>query len=201
MIARPDQRGLFEVASGQLGYFTARQAAEQGFGTDDTAYHARQGRFIRELPGVYRLREYPDSPHGYVMAAWLAAGKDRSVVSHESALDLLDLSTVIPDAVHITVPRSRRNLPQLRGVRIHTTTRPIGRQDTVVREGIRVTSPVRTILDSAETYVGPDQIEMAVWQALRRGTALPEEFREAASWRSKRVAAVIDRALAGATGA
>jgi len=196
MPAKPDQSYLFEVASGQLGYFTAQQAAEHGFGTDDIAYHARQGRFIRELPGVYRLRAYPESPHGHIMAAWLAVGKERSVVSHDTALDLLDLGTVIPNAIHITVPRSRRNLPRLPGVRIHTTTRSIERAETLVREGIRITGPVRSILDAAETNLGPEQIEMAVQQALRRGLALPEEFREATSRRSKRVAALIDRSLA-----
>jgi len=45
-------------------------------------------------------------------------------VSHESALDLLGLSDIIPDAVHRTVSRSRRNLPDLPGVTIHTTGRP-----------------------------------------------------------------------------
>jgi hypothetical protein len=62
------------------------------------------------------------------MAAWLAVGKDHSVVSHESALNLLVLSTAIPNALDNTVPRSRRILPGLLTVRIHSTTRPIDRQ-------------------------------------------------------------------------
>jgi hypothetical protein len=40
----------------------------------------------------------------------LAVGKDAAGVSHETALDLLDLSDVIPDTVHLTVPRTRRGL-------------------------------------------------------------------------------------------
>jgi hypothetical protein len=117
------------------------------------------------------------------------------VVSHDTGLDLLELGTVIPNAVHITVPRTRRNLPKLPGVRIYTTTRPIERHDTVVRAGIRITGPVRSILDAAEANLGPEQIEMAVRRALQRGLALPKEFRDAASRPSRRVAALVDRAL------
>ena len=71
---------------------------------------------------LHRFREYPSYPREHVLAAWLAAGKDIAVVSHESALDLLDLSDVIPDAVH-PPPRSRHNLPSVPGVRINTTNR------------------------------------------------------------------------------
>ncbi|MGI8824767.1 MAG: hypothetical protein ACR2JC_03825 [Chloroflexota bacterium] len=34
---------------------------------------------------------YPSSRYGDGAAAWLAVGKEKSVVSHESTLDLLDL--------------------------------------------------------------------------------------------------------------
>jgi len=83
------------------------------------------------------------------VAAWLAVGKETAVVSHESALALLDLSDVIPKAVHLTVPRSRRHLPTIPGVKVHTTTRPLGAGDVVERDGVRVTSAARTILDAA----------------------------------------------------
>lgn len=75
--------------------------------------------------GPCRYREYPSSPREDVLAAWLAVGKTVAVVSHDSALDLLGLSDVIPDAVHLTVPRRRRHLPALPGVKIHTTVRPL----------------------------------------------------------------------------
>jgi hypothetical protein len=115
------------------------------------------------------------------MAAWLAVGKDVAVVSHESALDLHELSDVIPNAVHLTVPRSMRNLPKLPGVKIHTTTRAFEAGDVVRREGMRVTSIERTIVDSADWGTGPEQIEMAVRQALRRGKGTTPRRLEAAS--------------------
>ncbi len=193
--ARPDRLRLFETASEQGGYFTAEQARACGFSWALLSHHVKRGRFIRVRRGLYRLREYPSSPREEVLAAWLAVGKDVAVVSHDSALDLLDLSDVIPDAVHLTVPRSRRDAPAIPGVRIHTTVRALGPHDLTYREGMVVTSATRTILDAAEAGTAPDQIEMALAQAVERGLASPDELRQGAAERGRRVAALIDGAL------
>src|SRR3990172_6453043 len=148
--ARPDRLRLFEIASEQGGYFTAQQARACGYSFALLSHHVKGGRFIRVRRGLYRLREYPSSPREDVLAAWLVVGKDVAVVSHESALDLLDLSDMIPDAAHLTVPRSRRNLPSLPGVKIHTTVRPLQPSDLTYRDGMVITSATRTILDAAK---------------------------------------------------
>lgn len=192
-----DQACLFEAASEQHGYFTTAQARRCGFSWDALRYHAGAGRFIRIRRGLYRLRDYPFSPEDDVMAAWLAVGKDVAVVSHETALDLLDLSDVIPNAIHLTIPRSRRYHSGIPGVKIHTTTRPLGPGDVITREDIRLTSAARTILDAAETGTGPEQIEMAVHQAIRRGLAVPDALRAGASERGGRVCRLIATSLQG----
>ncbi len=92
------------------------------------------------------------------IAAWLAAGPDTAAVSHESALELLDLSDVVPSSVHIAVPRSRRGYGPPPGVTLHTTTRALGPSDVTVRNGMRVTAPTRSIVDAAEAGVAPEQI-------------------------------------------
>jgi len=166
------------------GTTPARQAAGAGFQSEALRYHAASGRFLRVRRGLYRLRDYPSSPYDEIAAAWLAVGKEKSVISHETALDLLDLSTVIPNAIHITVPRSRRGLPATPGVRIHTSARPFGRSDVITRHGLRLTSPTRTILDAAEAGTGPEQIEMAIEQTVERGLVLPTELRERTSERA-----------------
>jgi predicted transcriptional regulator of viral defense system len=120
----------------------------------------------------------------------IALGAD-TVVSHESALDLLNLSDVIPDAVHVTVPRRRRYVPRLPRVRVHTTTLPLDRGDIVVREGLRVTSPIRTILDAAEVGVGPEQVEAAVRDAEQRGLLTLRQLIRAADSRPARVRRLI----------
>jgi len=192
---KPDDALLFEVASEQQGYFTAAQANASGFGWSLLSYFAKAGRFIRIHRGLYRLRDYPSSPREEVMAAWLAAGKETAVVSHESALDLLGLSDSIPNAIHLTVPRSRSNAVALPGVRMHTTTHPVGPGETMIREGIRITAPLRTILDAAQSGTQPDQIEQAVSEAIARGLILPQHLSAAANERGGRVADLIARSL------
>ena len=58
-----------------------------------------------------------------------------------------------------------------------------------------LTSATRTILDAAEAGTAPDQIELAVVQAVERGMAAPDQLRRDAAARSRRVAALVGRAL------
>jgi predicted transcriptional regulator of viral defense system len=194
---KPDHECLFRTASQQGGYFTARDARACGFSRASVSYHARRGRFIRVRQGLYRLREYPESTREDVIAAWLAAGRDDAVVSHESALDLLGLSDVVPESVHLTLPRTMRYRPAMPGVTVHTTTKPLGAGDVVTRDGIRVTSVVRSILDSAEAGTAPEQVVAAIREALDRGMATRAQFSRAARSRSKRVQRLVQEAIAG----
>jgi len=186
---------LFGVASGQQGYFTAAQARECGYGTDLLTYHTRTGRFIREQRGIYRLRDFPSSNRGWVVAAWLAAGKEDAVVSHESALDLLDLSDVTPNFTHITVPRSKRYLRPLPGVKIHTTSRPFRSTELINLDGLRVTSATRTILDAAEGTTQLEQVQMAAVEAVQRGMTTKGMLLKGAEARSEWIRDLIDDAF------
>lgn len=192
---RPDHQCLFEVASEQAGYFTTAQANACGYSSSLRAYHVKQGRWVRIRRGLYRLSEYPSSDHEEVIAAWLWAGKDVAVVSHESALDVLDVSDVIPSTIHITVPRSRRYRPAPAGITLHTTTRSFEPAEVTTRGAVRVTSAVRTILDCAETGTAPEQIISAVRQAVDRGLATRRQFEARAASRGGRVERLVQRAL------
>lgn len=195
MRLKPDSRCLFETASTQRGYFTTVQARHCGFTTDLLTYHTKRGRFRRVYRAVYRLRDYPTWEREEVVAAWLAIGRDQAVVSHESALDLFELSDVVPNAIHVTVRRSQRYLSPPRGVQLHTVTPPPDCTDVVEWEGIRVTSVARSITDAAESGVGPEQVEKAVRQAVRRGLVTSEQLVEAARGRQRRVRDLIGSAL------
>lgn len=126
------------------------------------------------------------------MACCWQAGR---LVSHESAVDLLDLSNVIPHAVHLTVPRAKRYRSGPPGVVIHTTVQPLQPSDVVIRRGIRVTSPLRTILDAASAGTAPEQVELAIDQALRRGLFDSGQLLAAAATRNGRVQRLVHGAL------
>ena len=197
---RPDHASLFLIASTQHGYFTAEEAAACGISPALLQHHLRAGRYRRIAWGLYRFRDFPDSAGDDLCAAWLAAGRDHAVVSHMSALALLDLSDVIPAGYHLTVPRARRNVRSLPGTVLHTTTRPFDAADLTERAGMRVTAPMRTILDASAYGVGPEQIALAIEQAARRAQLDPLALNTAASSYSRRVAALIREATVMAIG-
>lgn len=197
----PDHQGLFRLASEQSGYFTSAQARDCGFSWALLSYHSKAGRFIRMTRGLYRLREYPTSPREEVVVSWLASGSDVTVVSHESALEILGLSEVVPQVVHLTAPRAKRYALALPGVAVHTTTRPFGVADVVVRDGIKVSAPVRAIVDAADAGTAPDQIKAAVSQAIERGVATEAQLLEAANARGGRVQRLVLQAVEEARGA
>jgi predicted transcriptional regulator of viral defense system len=191
----PDRSRLFEIASEQGGYFTTEQASTCGYSRALLSHHTKNGTFMRIRRGLYRFRQYPSSSREDVLAAWMAIGKDSSMVSHESALDILGLSDIIPDVVHLTVPRSRRNLPSLPGVKIHTTNKLLQKEDIVTRDGMTITSAKRSILDAAEAGAAPEQIEKAVAQAIDRGLVTPKSLQEEADKRGRRLSKLIADAI------
>jgi predicted transcriptional regulator of viral defense system len=195
-VTRPDHERLFATATEQAGYFTTAQARDSGFSSPLITHHAQSGRFVRVARGLYRLRDYPSSPREELLAAWLRLAPS-AVVSHESALELLGLSDIIPNLIHLSVPRSRRKLSRRAGVALHTTTRPFGGSDTLFRDGMRLTGPARTIVDVAEAGVAPEQVVRATAQAIDRGLTTPRRLREAARGRGRRVEQLVEVALAG----
>jgi len=150
-------------------------------------HHARPGgRYERIRRGLFRLRHFPSSPFEHVMATWLPLRGAGAVVSHESALELLDLSDVIPDAVHLTLPRSERGQRRRDGVQLHfPSSHPAGNEVRQVH-GLPVTSPERTIVDALKGGTQPEQIEMAIRQALEREMTTPRRLRAAATSSSGR---------------
>src|SRR5271165_6147434 len=116
-----------------------------------------------------RLREYPSSPREDLVAAWLATGREVTVVSHDSALKILGSGFPKRGRSSLTFSRARRyRCASPRGA-IHMTTRRLGKSEIVVRDGIRVTAPALSIIDVAEARTAPEQIVAAVGQALDRG--------------------------------
>jgi predicted transcriptional regulator of viral defense system len=195
MSDRIDHDGLYRIAESQAGYFTAEQALEAGMDRSTLLHHARpRGRYERVRRGLYRLRHFPSTPHEHVVAAWLDL-PSQAVVSHESALELHELSDVIPNAVHITLPRAKRGQRPRPGVRFHTLEHPPGPSEMRRVAGVLVTDPDRTIVDSLEAGTQLEQIELAVRQALERRLTTARRLRMAAANRPARVHTSIDRLL------
>ncbi len=180
---RPDLRALEAEAYDQNGYFTATQARAHSVSPELLKHYQRTGRFDRIRRGLYRLHGYPSAEHDDMREKWLAVGRDKAVLSHESALALLELSDVIPDAVHLLVPRRYRGLRRPPGVVLHTHADDDS-VSIVWRDGLPVTAPARTLVDVADE-IQPDQAAMAIRQALQRGLLTSRQLQQEASRRHK----------------
>jgi predicted transcriptional regulator of viral defense system len=179
----PDIRGLEAEAYEQNGYFSVRQARSHGVSSQLLNHHVRSGRFAPVRRGLYRIQGFPSVAHDDMRESWMAVGPEKAVLSHESALELLDLSDNIADSTHLLVPRRHRGLRRPAGVALHT--RPDGEDVPVVwREGMPLTAPARTIIDTLGR-LQPEQAEMAVRQALGRGLVTKRRLRAEAERRRK----------------
>jgi predicted transcriptional regulator of viral defense system len=191
---RPDIRGLETDAYEQHGYFTSTQARAHRVSSQLLNHHVRRGRYQPVRRGLYRVCGFPRSEHDEMREKWLAVGAEKAMLSHQSALALLELSDAIPDAVHLLVPRRQRGLRRPAGVVLHT--RPDDANvPTVWREGLPLTAPARTLVDTVGE-LQPEQAALAVRQALRRGLLTDYQLTEEAARRGK--ARAVEAALAAA---
>jgi len=187
----PDVLGLETEAYQQGGYFNAFQARTHGVSRQLLDHHVGRGRFERVRRGLYRIQGFPTAEHDDIREAWMAIGGADVLLSHDSALALLDLSDNIPDDVHLLVPRRRRGLRRPPGVIVHT--RPDSEEVAAVwRDGLPLTAPARTLLDVADR-LQPEQLSMAVKQGLRRGLLTADQLKKEAERRHKQnaIAAVL----------
>ncbi|HTY48166.1 MAG TPA: type IV toxin-antitoxin system AbiEi family antitoxin domain-containing protein [Steroidobacteraceae bacterium] len=163
---------LYDLAEGQLGYFTAAQAREAGLHPVRLVQLQRHGDIERLSRGVYRLTRYPASPLGQYMEAALWPQVRRSgalgTVSHESALAMYGLSDISPAKVHITLPhelRIRRAIPK--HLLLHYA--DLKPQDVKHLEGVPVTTAARTIRDVHASHLGPALVGQAIADGRRTG--------------------------------
>lgn len=166
---------LYPVAEAQLGYFTTHQAEEIGVDRRYLTHHLRSGNLERVERGIYRLRHYPSHAFEDVMTATLWVGEG-SAASHDTALAIYGLADAMPPVIHITVDRRFRG--DRPGVVVHKARLP--EKDMAIREGIPVTTPLRTLADVA---MDRSVAEAAASEALDRGLVREAQLRDLAASR------------------
>jgi predicted transcriptional regulator of viral defense system len=159
------RRRLFEFAAAQGGYFTAAQAREAGYPKQLQHYHARRGNWIREDRGIYRIWEWPGSSYDDLIR-WTLWSRGTAVVSHQSAMAVHDISDLMPRKIYMTVPPGFRKRPPAGIVVYRGRLLP---HEVELREGFRVTAPLRTLMDAARAAVDPEQLARGIYDAIRKG--------------------------------
>ncbi len=164
---------LFEIAEKQQGYFTTKQAKSAGYKDNTHPYHLKRGDWTRVHRGIYRLAKFPQTerPDLMIWSLWSSnrAGIIEGVYSHQTALSVHQISDVMPDKLHMTVPPSfRRNSSIPPMLVLHKKKLPKKVIDST--DGYLVTNPYQTVLDVIEeSAISHDLILQATQAALQKG--------------------------------
>ncbi len=178
---------LASIVEEQGGYFTARQALQAGYSYRDQHYHKTIGNWVQVKRAIYRLKNYPYPQRDDLVVLTLLShdrtGEPQAVVSHESALAIHQLSDANPSRIHLTVPPGfRKHMPS--GIVLYKAL--LSGKEWAQREGYRVTTPLRTLLDVAESPSGWTYVPDAVYDALYKGLVRAPQILEANTSREAR---------------
>ncbi len=157
-----DDRAIVGLAAGQRGVVTRSQLAAAGLSRSGVAHRVARGRLHPVFRGVFLVGHPVPPPLARETAALLAAGPG-AVLSHRTAAQLHDLLLRPGPTVHVLLVARRSPRPQ-RGVRIHHTAALNPAKDLRSVQGLRVTAPLRTLLDLA-TEATPTELARAVQEA------------------------------------
>ena len=134
-----------EVASRQHGVISRGQALDSGMSRHSIERLLKAGSWIRVLPAVYRLAGAPETWFQRLIAALLWAGEE-AALSHSTSAALLELDGFHRETIEVSIIKGLRS-PEPWLV-VHRV-KAFGVADVTEVDGIRVTSPARTVVDLA----------------------------------------------------
>jgi very-short-patch-repair endonuclease len=138
------EREVVRIAERQHGMVTTPQLLDTGLSEGAIRRRVVAGWLTRRHTGVYQLGVF-GGPFGIEWAALLACGP-KAVISHLTAAGLWRL---IEHAIGIDVTVPGAGSRERDGIRFHRAS--LTADDIVTRDGLRVTTPARTLLDLASS--------------------------------------------------
>lgn len=169
---RPKSRNeLYEIASGQGGYFTAQQANAVGYYNRLQHFHRKRGNWLAIDRGIFRLRNFPNNDWEDYIHWFLWSrnkrGDPQAAISHHTAAAFHEMGDFMPSKIHLTVPAGfrRRKTPGI--LILHKEAlRP---EDIQLVGGFKITNPFRTLQDLKKVHAEPDHLQRAIEDAARCG--------------------------------
>jgi hypothetical protein len=138
--------GWEDVAAEQSGLITREQATNSGLTAKQIERLVISGKWERCHPSVYRRTDVPVAWPSTLQAALLWAGDD-AVISHESAAAFWGCTEMNTSVVHLAGTRA---LSAPRGIQ-YTRVSKLEDWDKTFCEGLPITPPARTLLDTSGT--------------------------------------------------
>jgi very-short-patch-repair endonuclease len=162
---------VWRLVREQGGVVSRRQLRELDY-SEKAIEHRRASGRLHPTPwrGVYSVGRPELTRRGLFVAAVLACGKD-AVLIDASAADLWHVRAQRGGPIEVSA-RTAHDLPGIRTRRRH-----LRAADITTHQGVRVTTPVRTLVDLAACLT-PLQIERCVNEADKLELIDPESLRE-----------------------
>ena len=153
-------RNCRELAARQCGVLSRSQAKSCGLTARAIDRRVARGEFLLVHPGVYLIAGAAPSWRRDLWAAFLGAGP-AAAISHRSAGALWGFEGLAEGIVELT--STSRQVSE----RVIQHRKRLARLDVEILDGLRVTSPARTLLDLADV-LGARRVERAFHDALHR---------------------------------
>jgi very-short-patch-repair endonuclease/predicted transcriptional regulator of viral defense system len=148
LVERSWDRETARLATRQHGVVARRQLEAMGLGRGAIAHRVTRGRLHRVHRGVYAVGHPVLTVNGRRVAAVLAAGPG-AVLSHASAASLWEIRPSAAARIDVSV-RTCGGRAKRPGLRIHRAPK-LRAEEVTEHQGIRVTTPARTLLDLASS--------------------------------------------------
>ena len=167
---------LYDIAEDNYGFVTVEEARQAGVRPQRLAEMARRGALHREGRALYRLDLFPPHELDSYRKATLWPYPVEGVLSHETALELYELSDVNPAKIHVTVPNGyrirHREVPALY-VLHHED---VDARDVTRHEGLPIVTPAKAIRQCHDAHLRHDLLRQALEDARRRGLVTRAEY-------------------------
>lgn len=150
-------RSLIEpLAQEQHGLLTRRDLQALGISQSRMARAVRRGELVKRGRGIYALPDVPLEPD-----VRSTSRAHHGVVSHDTAARWWGMELAhAPASNHLTVPRNRgRRRDAIMGWTLHRADVPA--RERMIKLGLCVTTPVRTVLDCARMLSLADAVALA----------------------------------------
>lgn len=184
-------RVLRRLAGRHAGFFTTRQVLRTGCELQVRAALG-DGTVTRAGVGMMRLAQWRAGPlDEYAM--WAAWFDGAAAVSYQSAAELHGIGRLQPRFLHLSVSAGRPPVTP----RLVLTRRKLGGPDIESAGPFLVTTPVRTVLDLAETEISQSALDEVVADAVAIHRCDTDEIWRGGQQLAPRAAARVRRALTG----
>lgn len=146
-----------DTCARSAGIFTASEAQRLGVDRKALQRGVEKGILVREFRGVYRLAGHK---LGFADRALLATVGTGGIASYSTAAALWGFAGFDSDGTHVTVSRCAEP-PSRAWLKVHSSRRDL-QGISAVRQGVKVTRPLRSVLDMANQHIEDDALEAFV---------------------------------------